>query len=1219
MAADPMPEPTRPALIVGLGASAGGIAALQQFFLHTSAELDAAYVVILHLSPDHDSRLAEVLQGATPMPVAQVTGAVTLAPRHVYVISPSRNLKAEGHRLVVSEMTRLEQRRSPVDTFFTTLGDAHGARAVAVILSGTGPNGSHGLKRIKETGGLAIAQDPQQAEYADMPRNAVATGLVDHVLPIDQIPGRIATYHRHLVEPEQMPLTAADPAAEPLREVLTLLRVRTGHDFANYKEATLQRRIARRMAVRELTTITEYTQLLREHPEEANALMRELLISVTSFFRDPGAFLTLEQRIIPRLFDRKRGVDQVRAWVAGCATGEEAYSIAILLAEGAAAAAEPPPVQVFATDLDQRAIVIAREGLYVEADVADVSEERLHRFFQRDPGGYRVRRELREMVLFADHNLIRDPPFSHLDLVSCRNLLIYLNRSIQDHVLETFHFALRPGGYLFLGTSESVDAPGHLFATLDKNGHIYESRVAPSRPAPLVLPPVFPVPDRRALRPAAPRTSERVLPADLHLRLLEQYAPPSLIVSDEHYLIHVSEGAGAYLQVTGGEPSRDLLKLLRPELRGDLRAALQQSARQRTSVEIRGRRVSAVDGVRRLNIMVRPVLREGDPAHGYFLIVFADAEPADGDPPPVALATTEPLTQQLESELAQLNGQLRTTIEQYETQVEEAKASNEELQAMNEELRSAAEELETSKEELQSVNEELATVNQELKIKIEELALANDDLQNLINSTNLGTIFLDRGLCVKMSTPGAREIFNLLPSDAGRPLSDLTDSLLYQHLHRDIRQVVDRLESIERELEARDGRWFLMRIYPYRTVGDRIDGVVLTFLDVTERHHAAIRMSGSEERFRLLVDSAVDYAIFTMSFDGIVDSWNPGAERMFGYAAAEIIGRRSEVLFTPEDRVAGVPAVEIGNAMRHGRADDERWHVRKDGTRLYCSGVTTRLGGERPVGLVKIARDLTSQQQAQMAIEEAHLALDSKVRDRTRELEAEVALHATAEQHVTRLMRKLVTSQEDQRARIARDLHDHLGQQLTALRLTLERQRDCCPTDQRSDIDRALAQSKAIDQEIDFLAWELRPAVLDDLGLAVALPRYVAEWSQHYGVAAECRTAGFTRSRLTTAAEVTLYRIAQEALNNVLKHAHASQVNVILETRDAMATLLIEDDGVGFDPTDTQAGERGLGFAGMHERAALIGGSLEVESVLTRGTTVFVRCPLGAETAAEGA
>jgi two-component system CheB/CheR fusion protein len=1203
------PDASMPALVVGLGASAGGITALQQFFTRVDPSVDAAYVVILHLSPDHDSRLAEVVQAVTPMPVTQVTEQVQIQTRHIYVISPKSSLAAEGNTLTVSPMTRFEQRRSPVDIFFRALADAHGPRAICIVLSGTGPNGSLGLKRVKEHGGMSIVQDPAEAEHDDMPNNAIGTGLVDYVLPIAAMAERIAIYARHITTPsaEVEALAKASTASDQLREILAILRARTGQDFSNYKPATVQRRIARRMAILGVLTLAEYARAMRDQADEPAALMNELLISVTNFFRDPDAFQVLERRVLPRIFERKGSGDHVRVWVAGCATGEEVYSIAMLLAE-AAATVDAPAIQIFGTDLDQHAIATARDGFYLTADVADISEERCNRFFQKEANGYRVRRELREMILFADHNLIKDPPFSHLDLISCRNLLIYLNRSIQDRVLETFHFALRPGGYLFLGASETAESTSDLFATVDKDARIFESRSAVSRLSlPLIQHGLLTAQERIPRTPIT-RPVDRIFPADLHQRLLEQYAPPSIVVSDDHTVVHISDSGGEFLAITGGEPSRDLLKLVRPELRADLRTALHQAAQQRTSVAVAGVRLT---DQRTVTITVRPVLREDDPPRGFFLVLFEQQHGAV-DHPPVAVtsASGEPLSRQLEDELARVKAQLRTTIEQYETHVEEAKASNEELQAMNEELRSSAEELETSKEELQSVNEELTTVNQELKIKIEELGLTNNDFQNLINSSNLATIFLDRALRVKMSTPGAREIFNLRPSDIGRPLSDLTSRLVYPGLHDDVRQVVERLQTIEREVGARGGRWYTMRVFPYRTVDDRIDGVVITFQDVTERRLQAESIRHSEERLRLLIDGAVDYAIFTMTLDGIVDSWNVGAERMFGYTSAEIIGSSCEILFTPEDRAAGMPALEIGRAVLEGRADDERWHLRKDGSRLYCSGVTSRMGGDPPKGLAKIARDLTTRQQAERAVEEAHATLDDRVEQRTSALAAEVLQHVAAEQHVTRLLRKLVTSQEDQCARIARDLHDHLGQQLTALRLTLERHRGrCSSTSNDDDIGRAIAQTRSIDSEVDFLAWELRPAVLDDLGLAAALPRYVQEWSQHYGIAAECQVTTTARDGLPREAEVTFYRIAQEALNNVLKHAHASQVDVLLERRDNLVTLTIEDNGVGFDLEGSDTADRGLGLAGMRERAALVGATLDIESVPTQGTTIFIRCP----------
>jgi two-component system CheB/CheR fusion protein len=1220
------------AMVVGIGASAGGIKALSEFFAHVSPRTPIAYVVILHLSPDHDSKLAEVLQASTKMPVTQVRETVTLEPSHVYVIPPNQALEAKDGSLRLVPMRRSEERRAPVDMFFRTLADAYGPRAAAVVLSGTGPNGSSGLKRVKEYGGLTVAQDPAEAEHGDMPRNSIATGLVDFVVPVGQIPGCIVSYlerverdYGRITEPRPPADDGWAPPSPPVadgaqewRDILSVLRLRTGQDFSNYKPATLRRRVERRLTVRGLRTLTEYARLLREHPEEPAALMKELLIGVTNFFRDPEAFVALEQRVIPKLFERKRGGDQVRVWSAGCATGEEAYSLAMLLAERSTSLLDGPRIQVFATDLDQAAIAHAREGIYSAADVADVSPERLQRFFQLETDGYHVRRELRDTVLFAHHNVIRDPPFSHLDLIACRNLLIYINPAVQERLIETFHFALRPGGYLFLGTSESAVGAIDLFGHVDKGARIYESRAVTMRPT---LPPA----DRS--RPPAPAfqrlpepqpPAERISPGDLHLRLLEQYAPPSFVVNEENILLHASPLATKYLQMSPGEPSRDILRIVIPELRPDLRTALHLAARQRGPVQVDAIRLADPAGDHRVTISVKPSLREDDPPRGYFLVLLQEDQvvPRPPDSETIHLhSPAEPETRQLEDELHRVKAQLRMVIEQYEAHAEDARAANEELQATNEELRSSAEELETSKEELQSVNEELTTVNQELKIKIEELGLTNNNFQNLINSTDIGTIFLDRSLRVKLSTPAAQKIFNLLPTDVGRKLSDITSRLLEDGLDEDILQVLEKLQEIERHVQTREGRRYLMRILPYRTMDNRIDGVSLTFHDITEWREAESRVRASEERFRLLIDSAIDYAIFTMTDDGCVDSWNSGAERMFGYRADEIIGQGVAVLFTEEDRSRGVPAQELESARARGRAEDERWHVRKDGSRFYCSGVTTRVGDRSTFGFAKIARDLTAQRQSQTELQRAHGQLEDRVGQRTAQLQAEVERHADAQQQIVRLLHRLVTAQEDERARIARDLHDQLGQQLTALRLALDRHRESQHSGRQTneELDRALSLAQQIDSQVDFLAWQLRPAALDDLGLAAALPRFVAEWSAHYGITANFQDTGNkVPVRLSSDAETTFYRVTQEALTNVLKHAHASRVDVVLEGQREAVTLIVEDDGVGFDPAAVENAVTGIGLVGMRERAALIGATLQVESAPGKGTTLYLRYPVPA-------
>ena len=1337
--------------VVGLGASAGGIKAFKEFFANVPPASGMAYVVILHLSPEHESHLAEVLQVATEMPVTQVRGAVKLEPDCVYVIPPNQSLAMNDGHLARSDIKRIEERRAPVDIFFRTLADAKNTRAVCVVLSGTGADGSMGLKRVKEHGGLCIVQEPKEAEHADMPRNSIATGLVDFVLPVAEMPRKILAYKERLRQ-TPIPVSPERPETEDqaLRDILTQLRVHAGHDFTNYKRATVLRRVERRIDVNELHDLSAYARFMREHPEEARALLKDLLISVTNFFRDRASFEALERGIIRRLFEGKGAGDQVRVWVAGCATGEEAYTMAMLLAECAESLPDAPAVQVFATDIDERAVAHAREGFYTLNDAADVSPERLRRFFTKEVGGYRVHRKLRETVLFAHHNLIKDPPFSHLDMVSCRNLLIYLNRAAQERVMQVFHFALNPGGFLFLGTSESADGSTHLFMTVDKDARLYQSRALAAR-LPVPIPEMLSSAERADLRwqesTQETRASERLSYAELHQRLVEQYVPPSVVVNEEYDVVHLSERAGRYMQVAGGEPSHNLLKMVRPELRTELRTALYQATQNRSSVEARDIPVPLGDRTRLVNLLVRPVFGEGDPARGFILVVFEEAGEGAGRPGLPAAETVgpvEPAALRLEDELVRVKAQLRSTVERYETQTEELKASNEEFQAMNEELRSTAEELETSKEELQSINEELTTVNQELKIKIEELSQANNDFRNLMNSTDIGTVFLDRALRLTLFTPHARDIFNLLPADVGRPLADITTHLTDADLLADLESVLTSLQPIQREVETREGRWYLMNILPYRTAEDRIEGVVATFLDSTERKLAEVdrlflasimessedaiisvnfdgnitswnraaeelygypatealgkphtmltlpedlkevlgnsdkikhsktveiydtvrvhkdgrqlnlsiqlspvkdkagrvigvstiardvtarrqaesRLLASEDRLRLLIESVTDYYIIIQDAGGRIEVWNPGAERMFGYTAAEAVGQSIEIIFTPEDRTRGAHLAEMKTAREQGVANDERWHLRKDGSRFYASGVLTLLSDGGSIGYAKIARDLTESKRAEDELRRASEGLEQRVAERTRELaRANEALHVEnaerrqVEKARLQLLRQLVRTQEDERRRIAREIHDHLGQQSTALRLNLEALKDQCVGYEElcGPIEQTQAIAARLDADVDFLAWELRPAALDDLGLAAALANFVREWSKHFGIPADFHTTGMDAERPSPEAETNLYRIAQEALNNTFKHAGATRADVLLERRDGSVVLIIEDDGIGFDPKDkAEEGDRGLGLLGMGERAALIGGELEIESTPNGGTTIFARVPFSA-------
>ncbi|MEO7338530.1 MAG: chemotaxis protein CheB, partial [Caldimonas sp.] len=774
--------------MVGLGGSAGAITALQQFFTAVPAHTGMAYVVVLHLSADHESRLAEILQRCTAMPVKQVSDSAEVEVDHVYVIAPGKTIAAANGFLHCTDLKPQRAHRLAVDLFFRTLADTHGSHACAIVLSGADGDGAVGIKRIKERGGLAIAQDPSEAEHDGMPRSAIATGMVDWVLPVREMPARLVRYRKLLggleLPSEDGPEPArdgekasADDSEATLRALLAYLHDRTGRDFSYYKRATILRRIARRMRVNGVETLDAYLAFVRTHPGETGALLHDLLISVTNFFRDRDSFDALASRI-PDLFVGKTGGSEVRAWVAGCATGEEAYSIAMLLAEHARTLSDPPTLQVFATDLDQDGIRIAREAIYPPAIAADVSEERLRRFFTRDGRGFRVRGEIREMVLFAVHDLLKDAPFSRLDLFSTRNLLIYLNHDAQVRAFDIAHYALRPGGLLFLGTSETIDGSTSRFDVLDRKHRLYRSMPIERKRLPLVtgqttlaralalqdrdgyaVPPGLGLRERFGVATTLPPT-----PADagaeswreLHAKLIEKLAPPSVVVTRDYDIVHLSQQAWRFLHFSGGEPTMNLLSAVDPGLTLELRTALLQARETGMPFET----VPVVHGSPQpTSLVVMRVAPADDMAEGYMLVTFDQRPLASGNGLALAAPASGEAARRLEQQVDELKWQMRMLVEHGNATTEDLKASNEELQARNEELRSATEELETSREELQSINEELTTVNHELKSSVEELARTNGDLENLISSTAIATIFLDRSLRITLFTPRTVELF----------------------------------------------------------------------------------------------------------------------------------------------------------------------------------------------------------------------------------------------------------------------------------------------------------------------------------------------------------------------------------------------------------------------------------------------------------------------------
>ncbi|MDJ0450693.1 chemotaxis protein CheB [Methylocystis sp. JR02] len=820
--------------VVGIGASAGGIIALQKFFDALGDDVGAAFVVVVHLDPAHSSELPAILQSHTRMRVLQVNDPAPLAPNIVYVIPPNRRLLVSGESVATGPFDEPRGQRAPIDLFFRSLAEHHGD-GYAVVLSGGGADGAIGARAIQEKGGIVLVQDPNEAEFPSMPRNALEGGA-DFVLPVADLARTLAGLIRargHLSV-----YAHNDEGDEDfLRRILAHLRSRTGQDFSGYKRATLMRRIARRMQVTHTERMDQYLAYLRDHAEEVHALFNDLLISVTSFFRDPEAYVALARHVIPRLFDHQPRENAVRVWVPACATGEEAYSIAMLLLEEAARREMRPDIQIFATDIDEAALAIAREGRYPAAIAVDVSEERLRRFFAREGDQYRIRREVRDLVVFASHSILKDPPFSHINLISCRNLLIYLDRDLQQQVVSILHYSVLGKGYLFLGTSESADNPPGLFAPVDRDSHIYRAIDRPRDRLP-ALPRLFTsvrLPELPGV-PRPPRTQSAV-DSSLHREALEYLAPPSLLVDEGHLIVNLSETCGKFLLLPSGPMTNDAAEIVRPELRLELRAALHrafESNEPTVSLPIPVRFNGAPKAV---VLHVRPVKRDDAPRAA--LVMFIEGGAAE----PVAPAGAEGGEQsrvvaQLREELHATRTVLRTTREQYEAATEELRAANEELQSINEEYRSTAEELETSKEELQSINEELQTLNNELKLKLEMVSRAHNDLQNLMAATDVSTMFLDSSLRIERFTPRIAELFNIVQGDEGRPVTDFTHRLEYQDLVADAQRVLADLIPIERTVRTVAGRWFLLRLRPYRTIDDKIEGVVATFVDATEHREA---------------------------------------------------------------------------------------------------------------------------------------------------------------------------------------------------------------------------------------------------------------------------------------------------------------------------------------------------------------------------------------------
>jgi two-component system CheB/CheR fusion protein len=1351
--------------VVGIGASAGGIGALNAFFRGLPASPGMAFVVVQHLPPERESLMADILARHTPMPVRQIEEGVPVEINHVYVIRPGFTVTLKQGVFHLGEPVEKRGHRRPVDDFFRSLAQEQQERAVAVVLSGMGTNGTAGAQAIKAGGGICLAQVPETAEFAGMPSSVIHAGYADQILEPSEMAAALLRYvQQPYVAPDNKRASHAQEAVQhessALTDIFATLRTRTGHDFSGYKKPTVLRRIQRRMGLAGLQALGDYAARVREDQAETGALANDLMINVTGFFRDSESWEAFREAVVRPLVAGWHEPAPIRAWVTACASGEEAYTLAMLLAEEIERAGKRIEVKIFATDTADKALGLARAGVYPAGIEGDLSLERLDRFFEKEEHTYRIRRDVREMVVFAPHDLLRDPPFSRVDLCTCRNLLIYLEPEVQERVLTLMHFSLKERGHLFLGTAETLGASKDVFETISQKHRIYRKTGSSAHryaQLPMFVSRALPDVPRAELAPNLTRSATVFV---LQQALFECFGPPTVIVDREDRIVYFHGNTTSFFEQPLGEPTRHLFEVLNLALRTGVRTALRRATAENKATSLEAVTIEGARGPLQVEVTVAPLLpaREAE----YFRISFETL-----DDPEVTTARaarlrrkTRPSTRLqllqagpdpvLEDELRLARRELQNSLEAYEASNEELKASNEEVVSINEELQSANEELETSKEELQSLNEELITVNGQLQVKVAELEASNNDLSNLWTSTNLAVVFLDLQFRVRRFTPAINDLLALMPADIGRPIDHLAPKFTDGNLLEEARAVLAKLIPAESEVRSHSGVWYLRRTLPYRTAEHRIEGIVITFVDITARKHAeqaleaaqarlqavieqmpaallmveapsgkllygnrraaalfghpyplpfigsdwhaaavafkafhadgrtyesqewplartltskstitdeelefarpeggrgTLSMSAapihnqdggalaavatfwdiserkrteralreSEERFRLLLESAIDYAIIMLDADGRISHWNSGAERLLGWSEREAVGRPVAMLFTPEDRTLGVPDQELHTALTEGRARDERTHQRKDGTRFWASGTLTSVhdSSGRVHGFAKIMRDHSELKQAQ---DQLHQALRASEQLR---VQAETANRAK-DDFISTVSHELRTPLNTIR----------LWSRILSSGKTSEEQTGTGA----AAIDRAVSSQQAlIDDLLDvsrMASGKLRLAVRDtSLAHAVrGAVEAIRPSANSRGLNLEARideSVGIVR-----ADPERLQQVVWNLLSNAVKFTPSGgQVVVELTRRDDRVEIAVRDSGIGIRPeflphvferfrqaevvTSRQHTGLGLGLAIARQLVELHGGSITAHSEGEgRGATFTVLLPL---------
>lgn len=1196
---------TKPKLVVGIGASAGGLESFSTFFAHMPNDSNIAFVLLPHLDPTHNSLMPELLSKTTAMPVCEASENMQVQGDHVYILPPGKLLFISGGHLHLSPNVKSRTQWVAIEYFLRSLALDQGQHCVAIILSGTGSHGTLSFRDIKLAGGMIIAQDPASTTYNQMPINAINTGLVDVIARPENMPMLLTEFSNHPYVQSKAEQTDQQ-VFNGIYPILSLLHSRTGYDFSGYRKNMLLRRIQRRMCVCHTETIEDYHQFMQNNPTETSSLNKDLLIGVTAFFRDEEAFSALETHVFPKLVARSSVDNPVRIWIPACATGEEVYTITLLMFEAFDQAKKEINLQVFASDIDEQSINVARGGIYTKNSAEIISAERLARFFDiTNKGDYQIKKIIREKIIFSNQNLIKDTPFSRLDLISCRNLFIYLQPELQANLLDLFHVALKKTGYLMLGPSESLGKNKHQFAIISKKWRIFKkSKLLIKSPLalPLRLIPTANISIDQSTISNNFRVDSPFRYSDLVNRdLLAAYAPAAVLINRSFEILHHQGPTVNFLEFPKGSPSNNLLVLLREGIRARMRSAINYVKKENQAIADHQARVKRNNHYVTCTLTVRPVY-EPNLSTELLLITFEEKHPLqDSSPKNITVEDTlkkNPPSQylianndstansniitQLEYELNATREDLYSTVHELENSNEDLKVSNEEAMSINEELQSANEELEISTEELQSMNEELNTINTELQYKVEELERSYNDISNLLSSTDIATVFLNRDMQVMLFNPSISELLNLRQSDIGRPISNFSANVSNKALMTDAKQVLETLTPIETDVwshhKGQKRRCYLRRIVPYRTLDDDINGVVITFFDITERHHQKqILEQCVQERTHALherearLSAIMNYAfeaILVLDLSGKITEFNDSAQTMFNYNNKEIIGKNIQAL---------IPSINIKQLTSQALA-------------LESSALSTLILEKKElIGLRKNVLDFP-------------LALSlTKVKGRA--LYIGIINDLSEPQALKKALINISTHEQE---KIGHEIHDNLGQRLTGINLLASNLKRSLP---KSDIKNNQAMDLIIEQlsqaigDTRNLSHILAPILFPPHGLQDALTTLMNLFDSS-GIKKKIKLS----SNLTMVDSVVatqVYRIAQEAINNTLKHAKAHKVTLQLQAQGENTCLEITDDGLGFDINDPKFNQ-GIGIQIMRYRASNINATLDVVSSKGKGTTV--RC-----------